>query len=54
MERDRMNEFDADDLIQEAQDEIEEIINNGGTLDDIETVIMDYFGLEPDYVMDFL
>ena len=53
MERDGMSEMDADDLIDEAREEMMEHIANGD-LDAAEDICMDYFGLEPDYLDELL
>ena len=45
--RDGMSSDEADELINEAREEIE----NG---EDPEEVLMDFFGLEPDYIFDLL
>lgn len=47
MRRDGMSRADAEDLIRAAREEVEE----GG---DPEEVCEEWFGLEPDYVMDLL
>ncbi len=47
MRRDGMSRVDAEDLIRAAREEVEE----GG---DPEEVCEEWFGLEPDYVMDLL
>lgn len=47
MRRDGMSRADAEDLIEEAREEVEE----GG---DPEEICKELFGLEPDYVMDLL
>jgi len=47
MRRDGMSRVDAQDLIEKAREEVEE----GG---DPEEVCEEWFGLEPDYVMDLL
>lgn len=54
MERDGMDEESAQELVDEAQDEISMAISEGASIDEVEQIIEDYFGLEPDYLMDFL
>ena len=54
MERDGMSEAEADDLIAEAQECIDEIIESGGSLSEAEDVVADFFSLEPDYLMELL
>lgn len=55
MERDGMSFDDAMDLYQEALEEATELVNNTeevgyDTYMEIEEIVQDYFGLEPDYV----
>ena len=54
MRRDNETDESAQERINEAQDEINFIIDEGGNLQDLEDVVMDYFGLEPDYLMELM
>jgi hypothetical protein len=54
MERDNMSQEEAEDLLSEARDEAEYLLENDGQLDDIENVLKDYFSLEPDYIFDLI
>lgn len=54
MERDNMSQEDAEDLLTEAKEEADHLIENDGSLMDIEDILMDYFGLEPDYLFDLM
>lgn len=54
MERDGLDDFEAGELIADAQMEIDELIDSGASLDEIEDTVYDYFSLEPDYVVAFL
>jgi hypothetical protein len=54
MERDDMSLEDAEDLLNEAKEEAQNYLDNDGSLDDIENVLKDYFGLEPDYIFDLI
>lgn len=54
MERDGMDAEHAQELVEEAQEEISMAIAEGASIDEVEQIIEDYFGLEPDYLMDFL
>lgn len=54
MRRDGISENEAWNCVEECQNEINDIIMWGGTLDQIEDVIADYLGLEPDYLDCFL
>ena len=47
MERDGMERDDAEDLLQDAREAVEEG-------EDPEEVLQDFFGLEPDYVYDLI
>ena len=53
IERDGMTEKDADELIAEAREQLMQYIEDGDMIaaDDI---CMDYFGLEPDYLMEIM
>jgi len=53
MKRDGMTESEADDLISEAKDMLQQYIMEGD-LSSAEDVCADYFGLEPDYIFDLL
>lgn len=48
MERDQISSDEADELIQDAVDDFRE------NPDDPEETLQEWFGLEPDYVMEFL
>ena len=50
--RDGMDPTDADDLIAQAQAEFNEHIDNN-ELDLAENICEEWFGLEPDYVIEF-
>lgn len=55
MLRDEMTSDEADDLIAEFKEELKELLESGeGSLEDAETLMKDYFDLEPDYLDDFL
>ena len=49
MERDDMSETDAEELISEAKDHLEEYMIND-EMDYAYDICSDYFGLEPDYL----
>jgi hypothetical protein len=53
MERDGDSAEEAQDRIDAAQEEIDSLIEDGDLLE-AEDVIADHFGLEPDFVMDFI
>ena len=52
--RDGMTPADAEDLIAEAQDGLDDLLQRGGTLEDAYLLIEDWFGLEPDYLDDLI
>jgi hypothetical protein len=54
MERDGMSREEAVELIREYKVEFNKILNNGGSYDEAQTLMEDYFGLEPDYIEDFV
>ena len=51
MERDGMSEKEADDLISNARADMNDRLANGEMPDDI---CEEWFGLEPDYIMDLI
>lgn len=58
MDRDGMMAADADALIDEFKDQLDELLESGaegisGALD-AEEMVKDYFGLEPDYLFEFI
>ena len=54
MERDGLSDEEAQDAVDDAQSDINDLLENDGGLMEAEDVISDHFGLEPDYLMDFL
>lgn len=52
IKRDGMDPADADDLISDAQDEFDHHIAHGD-LDAAENICQEWFGLEPDYLIEF-
>jgi hypothetical protein len=54
MRRDDLNSEEADALIDECKEAIEEAMSEDCSLEDLEDLIQDYFGLEPDYLDEFL
>jgi len=52
IKRDGMDPADADDLISDAQDDFNYHIARGD-LDAAENICADWFGLEPDYLIEF-
>ena len=53
MERDGMSAEDADELIAEAREQMQEYLASGDMLE-AEDICMEYFGLEPDYLMELM
>jgi len=51
MERDGMSESEADELIKEAKADMFDRLTDGEMPDDI---CEEWFGLEPDYIMDLM
>ena len=53
MRRDGMTSEEADELIQEAKETMQEYLAEGDFMA-AEDICQDYFGLEPDYLFDLL
>ncbi len=54
MERDSLEEWEADDRIEVASEELEQLLEDGGGILEAEHLIQDHFDLEPDYLDDLL
>jgi len=54
MERDNMSQEEAEDLLDDAREEAQNVLEKEGSLEDIETILLDYFGLEPDYIFELI
>lgn len=54
MSRDGLSSDDADDLIEQVQQEIEDAIDRVCDLDELEEIIEDHLGLEPDFLETFI
>lgn len=54
MKRDKLHEYEAREVVKNCQDEINELIMCGGTLEDMEESIKYWLGLELDYLDYFL
>ena len=54
MDRDGLTDAEADELIAEFREDFNELLDNGADLNELEQSIEDWFGLEPDYLMEFL
>lgn len=48
--RDGMDAWEAEDLVIQTRNEILELVAHGGSLDEVEEIIADNLGLEPDYI----
>ena len=53
MRRDGISEDEADDLIRDFKEELDMVLS-GKSDADPDDLIREYFGLEPDYLMEFL
>lgn len=53
MERDGISSEEADELISEAREQLQEYASNGDTEMAYE-ICEEYFGLEPDYIMELM
>lgn len=54
MRRDGLSYEEAKNLFCETQEEIDIALREGRSLEDVEYIIEDYLGLEPDYVIYFI
>ena len=55
IKRDDLTPEEADDVIADFQADLNALLDEDpGSLFDAEGLVADYFGLEPDYLMDFL
>ena len=54
MERDDMSQEEAEDLLNDAKEEAKIVLEEGGSLGEIEDILKDYFSLEPDYIFDLI
>lgn len=54
MERDGESREDAIELVKNFKKELEQLIEDKGSLDDAEELVELHFGLEPDYLEEFL
>lgn len=54
MARDGLSQTEADALERDCLDEIDDMISMGGGYDEVENIIMDYLGLEMDYLFDLM
>ena len=50
MKRDGISRSEAEAIKRDAKAELEEILENGGGLEEAYDICYDYFGLEPDYL----
>lgn len=53
MRRDGMSEVDANELIEEAREAMYEYLDDDD-MESAEDICMEYFGLEPDYLMELM
>lgn len=54
MRRDGLSYEEAKNLFLETQEEIDIALREGRSLEDVEYIIEDYLGLEPDYIIYFI
>jgi len=54
MRRDGVSQSDAEELYQEALEELRELVEASGSICEAEDLVRDYFGLEPDYLTEML
>lgn len=53
MRRDGMSRVEAEELISEAKDQLQEYLEDGN-LEAADNICEEFFGLEPDYLMELL
>ena len=53
MDRDKLNKEEAEDLISEAKEALQEYLLQGN-LNNAEDICAEYFGLEPDYLEELI
>ncbi len=53
MRRDEMTHVDAEDLMQEARETFDDYLD-AGDIDAAENICNEFFGLEPDYLSEFI
>lgn len=54
MERDKADKEDARRSRQEARESLYDILDNGGSYDDVEDMLAGEYGLEMDYIFDLI
>ena len=54
MERDELTEEEAREQVEDAVDVINDIMENGGSYEEAEDVLLEDLGLETDYIFDLL
>lgn len=54
MRRDGISYNEAMDMVERCQDELEILVQGGGSIDDAEECIAYWLGLEPDYLVTLL
>ena len=54
MERDELTEEEAREQVEDAVEAINDILENGGSYEEAEDVLLEDLGLEMDYIFDLL
>ena len=54
MERDELTEEEAREQVEDAVEAINDILENGGSYEEAEEILLDDLGLEMDYIFDLL
>ena len=54
MERDDLTEEEAGEQVEDAVEAINDILDNGGSYEEAEDVLLEDLGLEMDYIFDLL
>lgn len=50
VKRDKCKKYEAEHIVRECMNDIQFIATHGGTLEEIEDLVRDELGLEPDYI----
>lgn len=50
MRRDGMSQFQAEELIEDCRNEIDDVLTHGGSYDEVADILQGWLGLEPDYL----
>ena len=52
MRRDGLTEREAEEMIEQMRDEVLEILDESGSYEEVEDLLLDEYGVEMDYIME--